>query len=688
MRGEYRWALGLFILCLGYNFWGVTVGWQSKNLPGVEFRQAQTAISAYFIQQEDDFSLAYPTPVLGKPWSIPMEFPLYQWTTVVVSNVTGYAITKAGRVVGIACFYLCLPALFLLLARWKIDPARRWLVLAVVVTGPFYIFYARGLLIETMALMFALWFWVAFERAVKKRDLGWLIVAIIVGTGAGLVKVTTYMLYLIPPAIWAARRLWEKRREKGVWVEFGWMTAGVALPFAATLWWIHYADATKALNPMAGFINSKALSDFNLGTWETRISPAMWLSKWQTTSEDLTSPQLLVGMTLLAIIAGRKRWKEIGICVGLYIIPLAWFPELYARHDYYFVANAVVLFMAMSLVLVAMFESPCRRWIAMVASVVVICAQVYGYTVRYYPLQKMISPGGDALTQALRDLTRTDEYLVIVGYDWNSMPAYYARRRALMLRSDVHNVPERFDPAFENLSDEKLGALIIKGPWETYTELIKRAVARGLSPTPLCIWHDTAVFLPQDRRAENLLTLEDNYYPDLRYAPGVELPHTRLAGRWIELSELRASQRYRFVSIDPKPERFYSSYGPTYDARGGRTDFGAHPDTRLVFNLPSGEHVLRTLVRLSPETYSPDLPANEITNGINISLFALGGDGERVLLASRDIEPQLKVTDRGRVHIVMPFTMNYPGEIEFFIGPGRDGNATRDWAIMERLTID
>ena len=151
---ETRFALALFVACLVFHFWGVGVGWESKNLPGFEFRQTQTAISALFIKQENNFSLAYPTPVLGKPWSIPMEFPLYQWTVVVVGKLTGLGLTKAGRAVSIACFYLMLPAIFLLLARWRVPPGRRWLVLAVVVTCPLYIFYGRAFLIETMALMF------------------------------------------------------------------------------------------------------------------------------------------------------------------------------------------------------------------------------------------------------------------------------------------------------------------------------------------------------------------------------------------------------------------------------------------------------------------------------------------------------------------------------------------------------
>ena len=41
---ESRFALILFAACLCFHFWGITVGWTSRALPGVEFRQAQTAL--------------------------------------------------------------------------------------------------------------------------------------------------------------------------------------------------------------------------------------------------------------------------------------------------------------------------------------------------------------------------------------------------------------------------------------------------------------------------------------------------------------------------------------------------------------------------------------------------------------------------------------------------------------------
>ncbi|MDQ5978398.1 MAG: hypothetical protein QG602_1372, partial [Verrucomicrobiota bacterium] len=286
-RGETRFALGLFLACLAFHFWGVQVGWQSRNLPGGEFRQAQTALSAYWIKQENNFSPAYPTPVVGKPWSVPMEFPLYQWTVVITGKLTNWSLTKAGRAVSIACFYLALPAVFLLLRRWNVAPAHRWIVLALLLTCPLYIFYARAFLIETMALMFSLWFWVAFERAVAERSKAWLALALVAAAGAGLVKVTTFLLYLLPAGVWAALRLWRNRRT--VWkTDIAWMAAAVALPFAATLWWLRFADATKALNPLGVAFTSANLRSFNFGWEGTRFSAELWATKAGIVAEQLT----------------------------------------------------------------------------------------------------------------------------------------------------------------------------------------------------------------------------------------------------------------------------------------------------------------------------------------------------------------------------------------------------------------
>ncbi|MES1168869.1 MAG: hypothetical protein ABUL61_06830, partial [Oleiharenicola lentus] len=169
-RGEMVIAASCLVLAVIFHAWGATVGWMNLNLPGCEFRQTQTAISAHFIPQEKNYSLAYPTPVLGKPWSIPMEFPLYQWTVAKVAEQTGWPLTQVGRGVTLACFYLGLPAVFLVLRRLGLSPARAMVVLCFVVCCPLYIFYARSFLIETMAWMFGMWFLAGYVFAVEQRS--------------------------------------------------------------------------------------------------------------------------------------------------------------------------------------------------------------------------------------------------------------------------------------------------------------------------------------------------------------------------------------------------------------------------------------------------------------------------------------------------------------------------------------
>jgi hypothetical protein len=687
-RLEAWLALAGFAVCLGFHFAGALVGWQSRNLPGVEYRQAQTAISAYFINQEDNFSPAYPTPVLGKPWSIPLEFPLYQWTVVELSRASGLSLTKAGRAVSLACFYLLLPAIYLLLGRWQVAPGYRWLVLAVVVTCPLYVFYSRAFLIETMALMFSVWFWVAFERAVAQRSFGWLALAIVAGSGAGLVKVTTLLLYLLPVAGWALIRLWRNRAD-GRWrVELAWMAAAVAVPFALTLWWLHFSDAVKALNPAAHFLRSEAAVGFTIGAPATRFSGELWAMKGRIIAHQLTWLPLLIGGVALALLGARHRWRELGLCAGLFTAALLAFPILYAYHEYYYIANAVLLMVALGLVLVALAESPGPRWLVALAVVTVVAGQAYAYFDRYYPVQSAISPGGDGLSQSLRALTEPGEVIVVTGQDWNAMTPYYAQRRALMLRGDAEQDPAQVDAALAQLDGEKIGALAVTGSLAGRGWFIQRLVARGLEPTPLYIWHDVSVFLPAARRELNLQRLEEQEFYEVRPAPGVELPHGQPLNTWWDVANLWRSWRANFDGMTPTPVRYFSTFGLTLERGGGRMDFGAHPVTRLVFALPAGRHVLRTTVFFPPDAYRADLAEADATDGVEITLAALSTAGERRILGTRTVDPRHRAADRGRKPLRIEFTLPQAGEVELFIGPGPAGRSTRDWVMLGRLVID
>jgi len=691
-RTETRLTVVVFLAALLFGAWGFGVGWQSRNLPGIEFRQAQTALSIHFIQAERNFSIDYPTPVLGKPWSIPMEFPLYQWTVVGVSDLTGYSPTKAGRLVTVVCFYLMLPAVWLLLGRWGVAPARRWLSLAVVVSSPFYIFYGRGVFIETMALMFCVWFWVAFESAVERRHWGWLALAVLAGTGAGLVKVTTFLLYLIPPAIWAVRRLWQTRRA-GAWrEEFGWMAAAVTVPCGLTLWWLRHADAVKSANPLAEFLTSANLQEFNLGNWDMRLSPELWAMKWRIVSVELTWFPLVAACLLLALLTARHRLAGMAWCAGLFVAALAIFPQLYAIHDYYFMASALLLQLFMGLALTGLAESRAPRWLVAAALLAVVGCQAGRYLEHYYPTQSAISSGGDGLTAALKAMTKPDEVIVVYGHDWNSMIPFYAQRRAIMVREADRASPGRLLRSLELLGDTKLGAVVLDDRPEGAAERLAPFLKHGIDPRPMCRWRNMTVYLPLARRPEAIYLMKDLGFSGVNWAtsaiPEDAGPEPKFAGEWLESRKMATHQRAVFQGMSPMPVRFFSTFGPMIDRVNGLVEYNAHPDTRLVFSLPAGAHRLRCSVWLPPAAYEAALTDDKATDGVEVTLSRRIPDGSTAVLYTRLINPRKNEADRGVLPLRADFVLEQPGEVELFFGPGPAGNNTCDWIKLSRLVID
>src|SRR6478736_1289680 len=200
---------GVFLAALFAHAWWVTRNWTAGFMPGHEFRQTQMAITTYYIDQQDNFSLLYETPILGRPWvSILMEVPIYEWAVVGLSRGAHVPHVVAARGISVTCFYLMLPALYLLLGRLGLAPPRRLLVLALTLVCPVYIFYSRAFLMDSMELMFCAWFVFGFVRMMDRRRWPWFLLATVASTCAALVKRATLAIWLWPAAGYVAWLLW------------------------------------------------------------------------------------------------------------------------------------------------------------------------------------------------------------------------------------------------------------------------------------------------------------------------------------------------------------------------------------------------------------------------------------------------------------------------------------------------
>jgi len=699
---DRRFASWLFCAALAFSAWAISVGWNNGFLPGNEFRQTHTAITALFIDRESNFSLAYPTPLLGKPWSIPYEFPLYQWTVVAVHRATGLGLTPSARAVSATCFYLTLPALALLLARLGLTRPRRLLVLAAVLTCPLYLFYARAFLIEMMALMFSLWFLAAFLRAVEGRSLAWLALANLAGAGAGLVKVTTFLLYLLPAACWSLAWLWTSLRaaepaEPGAsalavrrpfFVTLGWIAAATAVPFAATLWWIHHADAIKALNLSGRLLMSDAMSSYHFGTWQTRLSPALWQTFWHTLVTHLTPVPTLLALGALAVLVGGRWRKWILGCTLVFAAGPLVFPLLYSWHEYYFSANGVLLMVALGLALCGAVEATRFRGLAWSVVLAVFAFQAGTYLTGFYPGQAQPLPGGSGLTRLLHDATQPDDVMIIAGDDWAPMIPYYSQRRALMLRRGMDWDGSYLPAAFRSMQGEPVTVLLLRGDARRNQALCQRAnEAFGLGLEPIARWEDVLVYVRPDRRAQFIRqSRERNYDGAVLVGPALA---ESLAFESVEkkTADLPPGERGLFEGFSPQPVRFASRYGIGRTGLSYRTVVMAHPNARLVFAPPPGRRQVSAEFGLMPAAYEAVPPGEAAPEGATFSIRRLRRDGTSELLFERFIDPVGRPADRGTQRLALSVALQPGDELAFITGPGPRGTFNRAWAYWAGARI-
>jgi hypothetical protein len=687
-------ALSLFLVALVLN--AVLVGYNFRQgfLPGHEFRQTQTALSIAFIEQDHDYSLAYPTPLLGPPWSIPMEFPLYQWAAAGIMQTTGWSLPVSARAVSMVCFYLSLPALLWLLRDFGFGASARWSILSLVLCTPIYIFYTRAILIESMALMFVLWFVLAFSRMCRHRSWRWVAVAAITATGASLVKVTTMMAWCIGPAIgglWWSWRMW---RQAG-WTAFRnsvLMGLSCALPPGiATIWWVRTADAIKETSPSGERLISSNLTDFNFG----KLSDHFDISKWGETLNNISSgiaPIWIIGLAgILGVLAWchSRNWRGL-VALGWFGAVVFAFPVLYRIHDYYFYAIAV--FIAVSVAtgieyVVRRFHLPwARTWLILLVAL----TQLHAYKRTYFTGQALVSSGGSQLHRLIRDATPVDEVVIVLGEDWSASTAYYARRRCFMIREEMMHFPEECLKQIESLDSEKVSALIASGDRRESTYMIGEITRRfGLDAKPSVANGNSDVYLSTYLRREFLghLALHPNYGDTVsvdRSMPPIPAITDKIIAD-LEIHPVTPNQAAaRFGNFSPPPFQYRTQFGFSPEFIDGKFATGAHPDSGLWVTVPPPSTRVDLSFGLREEAYVNPPAA---TDGVQFIVIAISANGTETVIFDRLIDPVSTAADRGTIFQTVKLPTPTPASLKFSARPGPHANYAYDWAYWGDVDI-
>ena len=473
---------GAFVACLVWSILMASVGWNNTLSDQHGFRQTQTAITSYYLMLGGPF-LSYETPVLGRPWSIPFEFPLYQGIVALASTLFKTPLNQTGRFISEIFFYLSLLTFWFLLAELNIRPVYRLVFLSLALVSPQYVFWSRTFMIESTALFFCMGYLLFACRYARNHSLFAVLLGAAFGAIGALVKATTMLGFVVVAGVFSAYTLHNQSVpiRTSLSRNFIAFLFFVCLPVLAALAWTHYADEVRSQNVIGILTTSTALTEWTFGSFSQRLSPNTWKILFDRIIPDLLGGSAILLVPLLGICLARHRLFPFLTCILGFLSTFLIFTNLHLVHNYYAYANGIFLIAASSCAVVGLLEQ--KNWahlLGIVIFFVLIFVSVNGYYKGYYyTIQKNNASQLDNVAYAIKRMTRPEEMILVFGGEWSSELPYYSERRALMWPPWV---PQDMDSpimkeALSKLSDTRVGALIVCNTARADSRLIKRATA-------------------------------------------------------------------------------------------------------------------------------------------------------------------------------------------------------------------
>jgi len=264
--GNRLWYLGLSLFS-GISVLIGIITFRTNLLDLYSFRQTQTAFTIREFMM-GNWSISSPLPVLGPPWSVPFEFPLFQAIAALIGNVFHLAADSAGRVAGLAFFIATGLLLAILIRRW-FGTTAALLTLVFFQFTPFGVQWSTASLIEFAATTFVLGAIVVIDS--YSRNNSWILLSIATAllTLGFMVKVTSAFAWAL---VFLVAAFGLSGRSVPTWKPLLSGFAPLAIALGATLAWTRWADSIKEQNPFASYLTSSALREWNFGTLGQRFN--------------------------------------------------------------------------------------------------------------------------------------------------------------------------------------------------------------------------------------------------------------------------------------------------------------------------------------------------------------------------------------------------------------------------------
>ena len=430
------------------------------------FRQTQTALTSYWMIR-DGWKLAYETPVVGYPWTIPFEFPIYQALVALISQAGNFPLENVGRLLSSFFLLACAWPAWQICERLHLSKSAFWIFVSLLWSSPFYLFWGRTFMIETAALFFILAATPYFIDLLTDKPASKTVILFIFWTTLGVLQKTNTA---IPAMVIMALVVLTFFLTKKPFKLPGWRTITIIfvsffVPVLIGYTWSNYTNLVREENIVGQILTSWPLTKWMMGSFKMRFDPqVMKTIIWDRIILQNAGGIIGVAILLAGFVWGDSKLRKlILICLALFIFPMVVFTNVHYIHDYYQASSILFLLAGLAISISSLIQkSMPKHFLQFMIVVFVLLSNYFWFSAGYGKTAgRKIDVSTNYLlsvSDVIRNYTDEQSAIVIFGNDWSSELGYYSERKSFAVMNEVF--AEVWQDPQKYLGGSELGALI------------------------------------------------------------------------------------------------------------------------------------------------------------------------------------------------------------------------------------
>lgn len=636
-----------FIIHLWINIQGFNQPLMGKSHA---FRQSQTALSTYYLIQ-NGFTVNYETPVFGKPWENPFEFPIFQWLVAFISKTLNTNLVDTGRLTCLVLFYLSLLILYKILCLFLTKINEKIIPFLLILSSPIYIYWSATFMIESTVLFLSLCYLYNALIVMKNPSYFHLIQACLFGSLTGVTKATIYIIFSFLIFISYIYHLFNCKydllKSKNTFSFLQYIIFIFIIPILSTFIWTQHCDSLRLINPIAS--TSAELKERLYGKLSIRFSKETWkilayFFKFIYGSHLIP----IISLTILFLKKNSFKLISLSLIASYFVGPLI-FTKLFYYHDYYYYENGILLLISISISIIVIQRSKYGNILTKIVLIPIILFIFYQKYIQTYHSNQL---SGDykyfSTTHFIQHYTNPSDIIIIWGMGINSIIPYSSNRRALT--NDIRAIDSNeFHQAIKNLNNETIGALIIAND--------KRYEYHHIS---------------------KLLKLL-NFYPIPFFESSQEQIDIYLSKKNINSHNFRKL----YSNINLIPDLIETPFTPHTKYELSKSVLQLHPPGKMIFkNINMYTEVTFEYGILS-EAYT-----KHTTDGVKFIIALKSNVNKKQILFSKMLKPKSILSHQGfqEGKILIPIITN-PSKLIFITQSGPANNSQYDWAFWRNINF-